>query len=231
MNTPNKLYTIQFFSLLDDWSAASHWTVIAKCQTRKFCKTSEKDRTPGKKRPTPRQEKDLDPQKWEEQRAPCPAPQRAPVHKLSTTSMVWNNSIGLLGCLSGCAPCQLLPTCSSAEYEKLEKGSWFHSNNWKHQCYQHFSCSKCRRQQLLRGKLTLSQLKPGQVQTCRCSLDPGSADYRHWPGYYCGSFWNCWCLFLYSSVTDSRLLFWLKSSASRWRIRSSLNLWTDGMSY
>jgi len=35
--------------------------------------------------------------------------------------MVWNISTGQLGCLSGCAPSQLLHTCSLAEYEKLEK--------------------------------------------------------------------------------------------------------------
>ena len=35
--------------------------------------------------------------------------------------MVWNISIGQLGCLSVCAPSQLLQTSSSDEYEKLEK--------------------------------------------------------------------------------------------------------------
>jgi len=35
--------------------------------------------------------------------------------------MVWNIFIDQLGWLSGCAPSQLLHTCSSAEYEKLEK--------------------------------------------------------------------------------------------------------------
>jgi len=35
--------------------------------------------------------------------------------------MVWNISIGQLGYLSGCAPSQLLHTCSFAKYEKLEK--------------------------------------------------------------------------------------------------------------
>jgi len=37
------------------------------------------------------------------------------------TSMAWNISIGQLGCLSGCASCQLLHACSLAEYGKLEK--------------------------------------------------------------------------------------------------------------
>jgi len=35
--------------------------------------------------------------------------------------MIWNISIGQLGCLSGYAPSQLLHICSLAEYEKLEK--------------------------------------------------------------------------------------------------------------
>ena len=42
------------------------------------------------------------------------------------------------------------------------KSPWFHSNNWKHQCYQHSSCTKSKTQQLLDGKLTLFQLKSGQ---------------------------------------------------------------------
>jgi len=43
--------------------------------------------------------------------------------------MVWNISIDQLGSLSGCAPSQLLHTCSLAEYEKLEKDPGFHINN------------------------------------------------------------------------------------------------------
>jgi len=35
--------------------------------------------------------------------------------------MVWNISIGQVGCLPGCAPSQLLHTCSLAEYGRLEK--------------------------------------------------------------------------------------------------------------
>jgi len=49
----------------------------------------------------------------------CPQPTR--IHKLSRMSMVWNISIGKLGYLSGCAPSQLLHTCSLAEQAKLEK--------------------------------------------------------------------------------------------------------------
>jgi len=64
-----------------------------------------------------------------------------------------------LAWLSVCTPSQPLHTCSSAEYEKLEKSPWFLSNSWKHQCYQHSSCTKSKTQQLLGGKLTVSQLK------------------------------------------------------------------------
>jgi len=35
--------------------------------------------------------------------------------------MVWNISLGQLGYLPGCAPSQLLHTCSSAEHGKLKK--------------------------------------------------------------------------------------------------------------
>ena len=66
--------------------------------------------------------------------------------------MVCNISIGHPGYLSGCAPSQLLHTCSLAEYEKLEKSPSFHSNSWKYQCGQHFSHTKSKTQELLRGK-------------------------------------------------------------------------------
>jgi len=49
--------------------------------------------------------------------SPCPTP----IYKLSMTSMVWNISIGQLGCLSRCAASQLLHTCSSAEYGRMQK--------------------------------------------------------------------------------------------------------------
>ena len=49
------------------------------------------------------------------------APQPTPIPKISMTSMVWNISVGQPGCLSGCAPSQLLHTCLLAESEKLEK--------------------------------------------------------------------------------------------------------------
>ena len=64
--------------------------------------------------------------------------------------------MGQLGCLPGYAPYQLLHTCSIDEYGTGES-PWFLSNNWKHQCHQHSSCTKPKTQQLLKGKLTLSQ--------------------------------------------------------------------------
>jgi len=97
-----------------------------------------------------------------------PAPQPTLIHKLSMTPMVWNISIGQTDCVSGCALSQLLHTCSLAEYEKQEKSPWFHSNNWKLQCYQHSFCTKSKAQQLLRGSLTLSQPKPGHSVKCKC---------------------------------------------------------------
>jgi len=83
-------------------------------------------------------------------------------YNLSMPSMVWNISIGQFGCLSGCAPSQLLHSCSLAEYEKPEKSPCFLSNNCKHQCYRRSSRTKSKTQRLLGRKLTLSQPKPGQ---------------------------------------------------------------------
>ena len=63
-----------------------------------------------------------------------------------------------LGWLPGSAASQLLHISWIWE---TEKSPWFRSNNRKHQCYQNSSGTKSRTQQLLRGKLTLSQPKPG----------------------------------------------------------------------
>jgi len=54
-----------------------------------------------------------------------PARQPTPVPKQRRTSMVWNISIGHLGYLSGCAPSQLLHSCSLPEYKKLKKVLYF----------------------------------------------------------------------------------------------------------
>jgi len=50
-----------------------------------------------------------------------PAPWTTPIDKQSMTSMVWNISVGQLGCLFGYASSKLPHTCSLAEYEKLEE--------------------------------------------------------------------------------------------------------------
>jgi len=88
-----------------------------------------------------------------------------PSPKINVTSTVWNISTGQPGCLSGHAPSQVPHTFSLAECEKLVKSPWFHSNSWKHQCYQPSTGTKSQTQHLLRRKLTLSQLKPGHQPT------------------------------------------------------------------
>jgi len=79
--------------------------------------------------------------------------------------------VASLGYLSGCAPSQLLHTCSLGEYEKVKKVLDFIAATQKHQCYQHSFRTKSKSLQLLRGKLILSQPKPGQ-------LDNLNYDYR-----------------------------------------------------
>ena len=108
----------------NDWFTVSPRAAIAKRQTHgfgKFCKTPEKDWTPGQER-TQTQGK--------EQRAPCPSARPTP--KLSTVFMVWSISNGQLGCLPGCAPSQLLHTCSLAEHEKLEEALDFLATTKNH---------------------------------------------------------------------------------------------------
>ena len=95
----NKQYTIQFFSLPNNQLRSQ--SLSSDCGTRRFHGFSEKIWTLGKKR--------------------IPAPRQTPIRKLSMTSMVWNISTSQLGCLPGCAPSQLLHTCSSAECGRLEK--------------------------------------------------------------------------------------------------------------
>ena len=73
------------------------------------------------------------------------APHTTLIHKLSTTSMV----------RSSCTPAHWL---NMRNWKKF----LIYSNNWKHQHYQLSSHTKSKTQQLLAGKLTLSQPKPGQ---------------------------------------------------------------------
>jgi len=75
--------------------------------------------------------------------------------------MVWNISISQLGLAAWLcflsAPAHLLISWIFETW----KGPWFLSN-WKHQCYQPSSHTTPKAQQLLGGKLSLSQPKPGQ---------------------------------------------------------------------
>ena len=94
--------------------------------------------------------------KFPERRVPA----HQPIYKLSITSMIWNISIDQLG-LSAWL-CSLPAPAHISWIWETGKSPWFHSNNWKHQCYQHSSGTKSKTLQLLGGKLALSQLKPGQ---------------------------------------------------------------------
>ena len=110
----------------------------------------------------PPDKKGLNPWKWERKDS-CPQP--TPIHKLSMMSMLWNISTGQLGLAAWlCSRPAAAPLLVSWVRE-TRKSPWFHSNNWKHQCYQHSSLTKSKTLQLLGGKLTLSQPKPGQILT------------------------------------------------------------------
>ena len=93
-------------------------------------------------------------------RKKLPAPWPTSIHKPSVTSLVWNISIGQLVYLSCCASSQLLHTCLLAEYEKLEKVLDFIAATKTISVINILLILNPK--QLLRGKLTLSQLKPGQ---------------------------------------------------------------------
>ena len=114
MNMQSKLYTILFFCPPNDWSAVSSQAAIAEPQNREFQGINEEVWIPRQDR--------IQILRNERERY-LPAPWPTPIHKLSMTSVVWNISIGQLGCLSVCAPSQLLRTCSLAEYEKIWKKS------------------------------------------------------------------------------------------------------------
>jgi len=73
--------------------------------------------------------------------------------------MIWNISNDQLGLATWLRTSQVPHTCLLAENGKLQKDLF--SNNYKCQHYQHYSHTKSKRQQLLGGELTLSQLKPG----------------------------------------------------------------------
>ena len=140
------------FSLPDDQFAASPWAAFMEpgtCEFHKFHKIPKKDRT-GKVR-TPRQER-ISTHGIEKE---PPAPQRAPIHKWSMASMVWNVSPAQLGLAAWLcslpAPARLLISWTW----ETGKSPQFHSNSWNHQHYQHPSPAKSKTQQLLGGKLTI----------------------------------------------------------------------------
>jgi len=126
------LYTVQFVSPLDDQFAAGPRAVTGTWMSW-ILQNSQK--------------------KWV-----LPA-QPTSIHKLSMPSMVWNISAGLAAW-----PCSLpAPACLLISWIwETGRSPWFLGNSWKPQCYQHSSHTKSKTQQLLRGKLTLSQPKPGQ---------------------------------------------------------------------
>jgi len=74
--------------------------------------------------PGPERIQKLAEKREKEQRA-FPPPWPTPIHNLGMTCMVWNISIGQLGCLSVCAPSQLLHTCSLAECWETGKSPGF----------------------------------------------------------------------------------------------------------
>ena len=152
MNMQNKLYTIQFFSPPDDQFTASTRAVIAEPRNSQISWYTQK---------RPNSQRSLNSQKREEQ---IPIPWPTPIHKLSMTPIVWTVSIGQLGLAARlcCLPAPAHPLISWT-WEAGES-LWFHNHNRKHQCYQRFSRTKSKTQQLLGGRLTLSQLKPGQCR-------------------------------------------------------------------
>jgi len=75
------------------------------------------------------------------------------------TAVLWNISTGQLGVAAWLCSLQLPHTSSLAEHKTLEKVLDFLATT-EHQCYHHSSHTKSK-QQLLGGKLTLSQPKAG----------------------------------------------------------------------
>ena len=148
----NKLHTTQFFSPLDDQFAANPWAVIAEPGNPEFCEIPEKVWTAGQETI------------WTHgnEKSRFLPPSQPPF-----LNWAWRLRYGMfplasLGYLSGYAPSQPLPVCSSSEYKKFEKVLDFIATTEKNQCYQHSSRTKSKAQQQLRGKLTLPQPKPGQ---------------------------------------------------------------------
>ena len=146
------------------------FVISQKCQTHKFCITRQTHR---KKRNLELLEKFKLPikrgfkltEKWKNKKDSCP-PANTPLwtqHDVYGMEY-FHISTGQLGLAAWLyytlpAPAHLLISWT------LESGKscWFHSNNWKYQCYQHSFCTKSKTQQLLGGKFMLSQLKSGHT--------------------------------------------------------------------
>jgi len=161
INMSNILYTIQFFSLPEDRVIARTQAAIAEPGTHrfcKFCKTPEIDWSSRKVR-TPGQEKIQT--HWKEKDrflTPGQPPFINWVWCLWHGIFPWASSAWLsVWRRSLPAPAHLLISW----IWETGKSPCFHSNNWKHQRYQHSSHTKSKTQQLLEGKLILSQPKPG----------------------------------------------------------------------
>ena len=161
MNMQKKLYTINFFSPLNNRLRSQSLSSSVRTQNlwisliSQILWNSQKKDCTGKVW-SPRQERI-----WIHGKENIPAPWPTPIYKLSMMSMVGNISIGQLGLAAWLcslpAPAHLLLSWTG----ETGKSPWFHSNNWKYQCYQCSSRTKSNTQQLLRGKLTISQPKPG----------------------------------------------------------------------
>ena len=136
---------IQFFSLPDDWVAASPRAAIAELADfptlLKTFELMENFQLLGKKRFLPT---------WP-----------MPIYKLNMMSMVWNISIGQLGLAAWLCSLPALVHLLVSWRWATGGSPWFLSNNWKHRCYQHSSHIKSKTPG---GKLTLSQPKPGHVR-------------------------------------------------------------------
>ena len=178
MNMQNKLYTIQFSHCrwrishrvpeqqlrnpCVSWRSQNLWISRNSWISHNLPNSWKKDQNPRKVQ-SPRQVRIQTPGNEGKKRIPALSLAN-PIHTPSMMSRVWNISTGQLGSAWLCslpAPARLLMSW----IRETRKSPRFHSNNWKHQCYQHSSCTKSETQQLLGGKLTLPQPKPGQPIT------------------------------------------------------------------
>jgi len=140
----NELYTIQFYHhLMTDLQAVPEqwsWTPQIFANFTKFLKKAE----------LPEEFELLDKRGFElleneKPRAPCPRP--TPIRKPSMMSTVWSISTGQLGLSAWLCSLPMPAHLLTRWTWETGKSPWFHSSNWKHQCYQH-SSAKPKTQQL-----------------------------------------------------------------------------------